>query len=327
MKKLFAVCASLALVASLGGCSDPKPVAEDTTQAVTQSTTQSTTQSAPQTIGNATVQLTLADGTITAEGSGVSVDGTVATISQGGTYVVSGEMADGRIVVNSASSDTVTLCLNQVSLSNSTGPVIDVQLANNVVLQLADGTVNTISDASNYIFEGALDEPDAAIYSKEDMVIRGGGELVLSGNYKSGIVSKDTLLIEDGTLNIKAQKHGIVGKDYVIVNGGSIVVEASGDAIKATNDVEVAMGYVEINGGTLDLTAADDGIYAISRVTINGGDTKIETANNAIKSEQLIDLQSGSLTILTDDDDFVCQTREGSGNTALTVNHKSVTFP
>lgn len=258
--------------------------------------------------------------TVSSQDGSFRADGSQAILSAAGTYTLSGTLADGQILVDSPQGGKITLILNGADISCSDGAPIYVRKAGSVILTLAEGTANTIADGIAYIYAGAETEPDAAIFSKADMVINGTGSLTVQANYNDGITSKDTLRIDGGKINITAKNHGIKGKDYLMLNGGGIEVRAGGDGVKATNDTQAALGYVEINGGEIAITAADDGISAVSLVKITGGTVHIDTQNNGIKSELAIELQGGDINIRTEDDDLVCQERSLSAAASLTVN-------
>lgn len=258
------------------------------------------------------------NGSSISAGSDISVDGTTATITAAGTYEITGTLVDGQIIVDV--SGDVTIILNNANITCSTSSPIYVKEAGKVTITLADGSVNAITDGSSYVLADAATEPDAALYSKSDMVINGTGSLDVTANYNDGIASKDTLLIESGTITVNAVNHGIKGKDYLMLNGGNITVVAGGDGIKATNDTEASLGYLEINDGTIDITANDEGVSAITSVTITDGLITIDTANNGIKTDGLIDIQGGTVEIQTGDDGLTSSEKNISEAASVTVN-------
>jgi len=262
-------------------------------------------------------EITLNGSSISA-GSGVSVDGTTATITKAGTYEITGSLEDGQILVDA--SGEVTIILNNADITCSTSSPIYVKEAKKVVITLADGSVNSIIDGSSYDLAEAVTEPDAALYSKADMVINGTGSLTVTANYNDGITGKDTLLIESGAITVSAVNHGIKGKDYLMINGGNIIVTSGGDGMKATNDTEASLGYVEINGGTIGITANDEGISAVTSVTITDGLIAIDTSNNGVKSDGLIDIQGGTVEIQAGDDGLICNEQNISDAASFTVN-------
>lgn len=262
------------------------------------------------------------DGAVISAAGNVSVDGTTATITSAGTYEISGTLDNGQLIVET--SGNVILILNNASIHCSTSSPIYIKEAGQVTITLADGSSNSISDGAEYVLAAAVTEPDAALYSKSDMVINGSGTLTVTANYNDGITSKDTLLIESGTIHVAAINHGIKGKDYLIIDDGVISVNAGGDGIKSTNDTEVALGYLTINGGELTIVAADEGISAIGDVTIADGTIFIETANNGVKTDAAIIVSGGSVDIQTADDGLICSEQSISDEASVTVNGESV---
>ena len=74
--------------------------------------------------------------------------GSQVTISAGGTYLISGSLSNGQIVVDAPDTDVVRLVLNGVDITSATGPAIQVDAAKKVILILADGTKNSVADVS-----------------------------------------------------------------------------------------------------------------------------------------------------------------------------------
>lgn len=195
----------------------------------------------------------------------------VITIDAAGTYVLSGTLADGQVLINATKDDDVRLVLNGASLSSSTSAPIYASQCDKLILILADGTENTVTDASTYVYEGDADEPDAAIFSKDDLRIGGSGTLTVTGNYRNGIGTKDDLIIAGGTITVTAVNDALRGRDSVTIQDGSITLNAGNDGIKANNDGDAEKGWITIEGGTLNITAAFDGIQAETALTVSGG--------------------------------------------------------
>ncbi|MDD3111980.1 MAG: carbohydrate-binding domain-containing protein, partial [Methanofollis liminatans] len=172
---------------------------------------------------------------ITMEGSGATVDGTIITITSAGTYSISGTLDDGQIIVDTDDKETVKLVLNGAAISCSTSAPISVINAEKTVITLAGGTENTVTDGSAYIFEDLeSNDPNAAIFSKDDLTINGAGSLTVNARYNNGIQSKDELRITGGTITVTAVNDGIKGKDAVAIRDGIITIEAGGDGIQST---------------------------------------------------------------------------------------------
>ncbi|MEK3985562.1 carbohydrate-binding domain-containing protein [Paenibacillus sp. FSL K6-3166] len=216
--------------------------------------------------------IALAGTSAVVEGAGAeSKDGSVAIIAAG-TYVLSGKLSDGQIVVNNQDDGIVHLVLNGVNITDSDSAAIYIKEAGKVIITLEDGTENSVSDGATYVYaDDTTDEPSAAIFSKADLTINGTGKLSVSANYNDGITSKDDLKIMSGILEIQAADDGIVGKDLVAVQDGSISITAEGDGIKSTNDTETDKGFIGITAGTFDIQAGNDGIQAETALVIDGG--------------------------------------------------------
>ncbi len=219
---------------------------------------------------------------ITFEGSGATVSGSIVTITSAGTYSVSGTLDDGQIIVETVDGETVVLVLSGVDITCSTSAPIFVSNAEKTVITLADGTDNYVTDGASYVFEGEEDEPNAAVFSKDDLTINGNGSLTVNANYNNGIASKDDLKITGGTITVNAVNDGIKGRDSIAVRDGTITVNAGGDGLQSNNDEDVEKGYILIEGGTLNITAEKDGIQAETRLKISGGNITISSGGGSI---------------------------------------------
>lgn len=216
------------------------------------------------------------------EGTGVSIDGSTVTIKNGGTYVLSGTLSDGQIIVDSESKDTVRIVLNGANITSLNSAPIYVKAAGKVVISLEEGTTNTLTDSDNYALEEGSDEPDATLFSKDDLTINGAGTLNINANYGDGITSKDSLKIMEGTLVIKSADDAIKGKDMVAVKDGSITIESTGDGIKSTNSSDAAKGFIYIEGGSFNITAVEgDAFQAETDLEILDGEFNLTTGGGS----------------------------------------------
>lgn len=254
--------------------------------------------SATVSLKNAT-EIVLNGDTATCDSQAVYVgeDGKI-TITAAGTYSITGTLNNGQIYVDCIDAGQLDLVLNGANITNDDGPCIVIWKAQDAIVTLYDGSVNTLTDGSKYRFENpADDEPDAALFSKEDLTINGNGKLVVDANYSGGIFSKDGLKIDNGDIEIDSVNHAIKGKDYLVVNNGTIRINALGDGIKSTNYENDLVGYVEINGGTLDIYTEDEAVQAVSAVKINGGTLSINSVNNGIKCAAGIEFNGGTVDL------------------------------
>ena len=194
------------------------------------------------------------------------------TVSDGGVYVLTGTLTDGRVLVNAPDAD-VTLVLQDADITCSDSSALYIYKAASVLVYLPDGTASTLTDGSSYdygdgVSSAAGEEPNACLYSKSDLIIAGGGTLTVTGNAGNGITGKDTLKIEDTAVSVTAANHGINGKDCLVLKQADVTVTSGGDALPATNDSDTALGCVLIGASALTLTAGEDGIQAETTLTL-----------------------------------------------------------
>ncbi|MCR4594062.1 MAG: carbohydrate-binding domain-containing protein [Clostridiales bacterium] len=230
-------------------------------------------------------------------GNGATADGSVITVSSGGTYTVSGTLPDGRIIVD-ADGEEVTLVLSGADISCSYSSAIYVYEAKSAIIYLAEGTDNKLSDGSSYTYNDSYsseadEEPNACIYSKDDLTLAGSGSLTVNGNLNNGITGKDTLLVESVNLTVNAKNTAIKGKDDLTINSGSFTIDCEGDAVHGDSNTT-------INSGSFEIKSGDDGIHADNTVTINGGTINID-AHEGIEGTIVI-INDGKTTISADDD-------------------------
>ncbi|WP_018934156.1 carbohydrate-binding domain-containing protein [Gracilibacillus lacisalsi] len=209
------------------------------------------------------------------DNNGVSVNDNTVRIHTSGTYVLEGSSTDSQIIVDAEDEGTVRLILNGVSLESSSTAPIFVQQADKTVISVEEGTNNTITDPSEYVYEDDTDEPKAVIYSKDDLTINGTGNLSINGNYNDGITSKDDLKIIETTIDITAEDDGIVGRDLFAMNDAQIKVDAGGDGIKASNDTDEDKANIVLESGFLTIKAGSDGIQSENTVKIMDGEYDI----------------------------------------------------
>lgn len=261
------------------------------------------------------VNITLSETSASCDSSnGVSISGSLVQIINGGTYKISGSLTDGQIVVNTDSEESVKLVFDGVNIKNADNAPVFIEKAEKVIINLADGTKNYITDGTSYIFASSdEDEPNAALFSKSDLTLYGNGELTVTANYKDGIASKDGLIIKSGTVTVTANDDGIRGKDYLVINSGTFTVKSSADGLKSNNDEDTSKGYIQITGGDYTIVSGTDAIAAQTDVIIGGGTfnltsgggssaTLSESSTKGIKGIASIVISGGSFTINSCDD-------------------------
>lgn len=206
-----------------------------------------------------------------ASSNSVQISGSTITITEEATYVISGTLSDGMIIVNATDTAKLQLVLDGVSINSAASAPLYILEADKVVVTLADGTENTLSNGGTFT---AIDENniDAVIFSKQDLTLNGSGSLTVTSPAGHGIVCKDDLVITGGVYAITSASHGLDANDSVRITGEtSLTVDAGKDGIHAENNDDASLGFVYISAGTLKMEAEGDGISAGSYMQITDG--------------------------------------------------------
>lgn len=241
-------------------------------------------------------------------------------IENGGDYVLSGDYS-GQIIVESE--ENVHLILSGVTIYNAMAPIY-VKSAKNVCITLATGTVNTISDSSEYTYEDGEDEPAAAVYSKDDLTINGDGELIVNANYDKGIHSKDDLKIISGKITVNSVGDAIKGKDCLLIKDGEITITTGVDGLKSNNDSNEEKGYVIIEGGKINISAGDDAVHAESWLIVYGGEINITECCEGLEGKK-VEIYGGDINIVSSDDS-INAAFGSSGDTDFTIPDRDFNF-
>ena len=212
---------------------------------------------------------------------GVTVDGNVITITSGGTYIISGTLSEGQLVVD-ADDEKVQLVLDNADITCATSAAIYVKSAGKTFITLAEGSENIIMNTAEF---EAIDDNniDAVIFSKDDLTLNGSGTLTINSENGHGIVSKDDLKITGGTYNITAASHALSGKDSVRIAEGTFNLVSGKDGIHSENTDDSSKGYVYIAGGEFTIDSTGDGIDASNIVQIDDGTFDI-TAGGGVEN-------------------------------------------
>lgn len=227
--------------------------------------------------------ITLNGNSITVDGDGTQVEGSIATISTAGTYSASGNLSNGQIIVDTEAEDAlVRLILNGIDITCANNAPIYIKNAEKVILILADDTENDVTDGSSY--SSSEEDANAAIFSKQNLTIYGNGSLNVSGKYNDGITGKDGLIIASGNITVNAVDDGIRGKDYLIIKNGNITVDAVGDGLKSDNDEDSGTGFISIENGAIDITASGDGLQASQDILVYDGEINVISDGGSSKS-------------------------------------------
>ena len=230
------------------------------------------------------VYVTLSDDGITGETDGVAINGQTVTITAEGTYIFSGTLSEGQIVVD-ADKAKVQIVFDNVDITCASSAAVYVKNAEKVFVTLAEGSQNTLRNTDEYV---AIDDNniDAVIFAKSDLTLNGTGSLTIVSAEGHGIVSKDDLKITGGTYDITAAGHALSGKDSVRIADGTFILTAEKDGIHAENADDEEKGYIYIADGDFTITSDGDGMDASNIVQIEDGTFDITAGGGAANSQK-----------------------------------------
>jgi len=207
----------------------------------------------------------------TASSNSVNISGSRVTITEEATYVISGELTDGMLIVNAKDTAKLQLVFNGVDVTSKTSAALYILEADKVFLTLAEGTTNTLANGGSFV---AIDDNniDAALFSKQDLTLNGKGSLTVTSPAGHGIVCKDDLVVTGGTYIVNSSSHGLDANDSVRIANANFTIDAGKDAIHCENTEDTAKGFIYISSGSIKAEAEGDGIAASAYLQIEGGE-------------------------------------------------------
>lgn len=195
--------------------------------------------------------------------------------------LVTGSCDDGRLIVDADT--TSILLLSDLQLSSKTGSAICLKQKQKAHIMMAEGTTNTLNDASEYNISDSTDTSNGCIYSKGSLTFSGAGTLNVCGNYRHAIASSKNITIEEGNVNIlSTQKDGIHCDKYK-QEGGCVKLHLAGDATKG---IKVKKTF-DMKGGRIEGEATGD-------LTITDGETSYCTL---VKSDGFFQMGGGEIQL------------------------------
>lgn len=214
------------------------------------------------------------------DAEGVRIEGSTVTITTEGTYILSGTLEEGMVIVEADKSDKVQLVLDGASITCETSAALYIRQADKVFITLAEGSQNTLATTGEFV---DIDDNniDGAIFSKDDLTLNGTGALTIQSATGHGVVSKDDLVFTGGTYEITAAKQGISGKDSVRIGEGTFTISSQKDGIHAENEEDTSLGFLYIASGTFAITAQTDGLDASGVLQIDGGTFQLSTGGGS----------------------------------------------
>ena len=212
------------------------------------------------------------------------VQGDVSSLADEVAYSLSGSSSDGEFCLEG--SYKCGLELRGLSLTNPSGPAINIQNGKRIDVSIKSGTENTLADGTGGDWKGTF-------RCKGHTEFKGKGTLTVMGNTSHAIWSKEYVEMKNCTINVtKAVGDGINCNQYFLMESGQLNISGVGDdGIQVSyktddNDVVIPLsedadntGLLSIKGGTLDISATGQ-------------------AAKALKSEGSVNIDDGTLTLL-----------------------------
>lgn len=239
--------------------------------------------------------ITLSDDASSCDSSSVSISDNTITITDEGTYLLTGSLSDGQVIVD-ADDKKVQLVLDSVNINCDTSAALYVKAADKVFVTLASDSENTLSNTNDFV---AIDDNniDAVIFSKDDLTLNGSGTLTVTAKYGHGIVSKDDLVITSGTYQITAAKHALSGQDSVRIADGILTLNAGTDGIHSENTDDDTKGFIYIANGDISITADSDGFDAEETLQVDGGNIEVAAGDDGLHADGDLIITDGTINV------------------------------
>ncbi len=206
----------------------------------------------------------------TSSSDSVKISGSTITITEEATYVVSGKLNDGMLIVDAPDTAKLQLVLNGVNIESKTSAALYILEADKVFLTLIEGTKNTLANGGSFT---AIDDNniDSALFSKQDLTMNGTGSLTVTSPAGHGVVCKDDLVITGGSYTVNSAFHGLDANDSVRVANATLNIDAGKDSIHCENNDDASRGFVYISSGNIKAQAEGDGISSGAYMQIEDG--------------------------------------------------------
>lgn len=258
---------------------------------------------------------------LTYTGEGITIENNQILIESGGDFTLTGTLDDGNITVSTE--EKIKLRFDEASITSSEGPCIFFENADKAYISVNEET-------TNYLV--AKNSQDGAIYSKDNLEIKGSGTLDIVSEAGHAIKASDNLTIEGATLNLNAFNDGIHINDTFKITDGNINIDSIGDGIDSESIVIIDGGKIDIKtNGVPTKSSANDtaantpedknnmrggmmfenktevefeksskGINADWMMSISGGEITVNSASHAIHCKDEIVIDGGNFVLNSD---------------------------
>ena len=173
-----------------------------------------------------------------------------------------------------------------LSLTNPSGPAVNIQNGKRIAVSAKKNKVNTLSDGPDENYNGCF-------HCKGHTKFKGKGVLNITGNTRHAIYSKEYVEVKNLELNIKgAEKDGIHCRNYFYMESGTLNIESAGD-----DAIQVELDGDTSTGETADHEDEDSGNFYHEGGSITVG----IYSNKAVKADGSVNLRAGTRNFTIND--------------------------
>jgi len=244
-------------------------------------------------------QIAASGDSIVVTGDGAVAENGKVTIRKAGTYLLSGTLEEGQLLVDAEEGAEIILVFDGFKISNSTDAPLLFESGSSITLVLKDGSENAVTDLRR-----SAEENKAAIYTKSDLTISGNGTFDVTGTAEDAIHSKTNVTVQGGTINLKAGDDAIHADETLTILDGKVTVLESEEGLEGL--------VVDIQGGDITVNANDDGLNASdgsgsdkapgqategAEIRISGGVLTVKAGGDGIDSDGDLIISGGTVVV------------------------------
>ena len=228
-----------------------------------------------------TATLTFSNDKLDLQGKGIEVLGTNATITNSGSYLVTGKCNEGSIKIKVSS---VNLYLENLELSSSlTAPIIvNSNLEKIKIISVKNVILNDLESSDTTLGECAVikikKNSKVSFQNENDFNLKGNCKNVIKGGKQTSI----TFNSSNGNYIIEAYQNGISSDGLLTFNYGKFnITTKKGDGIKSSpeKDDTDSLGKIIVNDGIFNISSYADAFQAKNNLIIKKGIFNILTEN------------------------------------------------
>lgn len=214
------------------------------------------------------VHINLSGEQIFCNSSSVKIEGSQAVITEEGNYIISGNLENGSIKIDTDIDKNVRIVLNGAVIVNDKASPIYVEQANKVLITLVEETENVLENDCTDL-NGSVSND--TVFANSCITINGLGSLKAISKAGNGIASDSSVLVTGGNISIEAAKSGLEGKKSVRISNTDMKINSAGKGISSNNNEDSEYGFVYISDGSFIINSGSSGIEAASSLVVDGG--------------------------------------------------------